>query len=78
MAATNILTGRARRPILRAGLHAASAAFAAQAEPDGKIGESFEIIYLAGWSPSPTQPQPAPRGSASHSLASALKPPKKV
>jgi NADH dehydrogenase [ubiquinone] 1 alpha subcomplex assembly factor 5 len=76
MAATNILAARSRRPILRTGLGAATTAFAAQAEPDGKVSESFEIIYLAGWSPSPSQPQPAPRGSASHSLASALKPSK--
>jgi SAM-dependent methyltransferase len=75
MAATNILAARARKPILRLGLNAASAAFSAHAEPDGKVSESFEIIYLAGWSPSPNQPRPAPRGSAQRSLASVLMPP---
>jgi NADH dehydrogenase [ubiquinone] 1 alpha subcomplex assembly factor 5 len=33
-----------------------------------------QLIYLTGWSPSPEQPGPAKRGSATHSLAEALKP----
>jgi NADH dehydrogenase [ubiquinone] 1 alpha subcomplex assembly factor 5 len=56
-------------------LAAAAADFAANADTDGKIAERFEIIYVNGWAPSPDQPQPARRGSATTSLAAALKPP---
>ena len=60
-------------PIKRAGLATAHAAFEARQE-DGKTSETFEIIYLTGWSPSPDQPMPAARGSGTTSLADALKP----
>ena len=73
MGATNILNARSLRPIGRSGLAAAIADFNGKAE-DGKTVERFEIIYLTGWSPSPDQPQPARRGSATASLADALRP----
>ncbi|HEX8191312.1 MAG TPA: methyltransferase domain-containing protein [Allosphingosinicella sp.] len=76
MGATNALRSRARRPLTRFGLAAATAEFAAAADPDGKTGERFEIVYLIGWAPAPGQPQPARRGSASASLADVLKPPR--
>jgi hypothetical protein len=49
------------------------AAFEAEADADGKTSERFEMIYLTGWAPAPSQPRPARRGSASASLADALK-----
>jgi SAM-dependent methyltransferase len=72
MGATNILAGRSRRPLGRLGYAVAAAAFAAEAEPGGKTRERFEILHLLGWAPSPDQPQPARRGSATASLAAAL------
>ena len=36
---------------------------AADADPDGKTAERFEIVHLSGWAPSPDQPKPARRGS---------------
>jgi NADH dehydrogenase [ubiquinone] 1 alpha subcomplex assembly factor 5 len=69
---TNILATRARRPFGRIGYAAATAAFAAGADPDGRVPERFEIIHLSGWAPSPDQPRPAPRGSGAVSLATAL------
>ena len=51
MAATNLLAGRSRRPLGRAGLDAAAAGFAGDADPDGKTAERFEIVYLSGWAP---------------------------
>jgi SAM-dependent methyltransferase len=57
-------------------LQALCEAFAAQAEPDGRVAETFEIVYLTGWSPGPGQPQPARRGSATQSLADALRKPR--
>ena len=59
-------------PLGRAGLMAAAAAFAGRADPDGRTAEQFEVIYLTGWSPAPSQPQPARRGSATASLADTL------
>lgn len=50
-----------------------AAAFAAQADEDGRVSEAFRIIYFSGWSPDPSQPKPAKRGSATASLADALK-----
>jgi SAM-dependent methyltransferase len=73
MGATNVLATRSTRPIGRFGLAAAMADFAAHADPDGRTAERFEIIHLLGWAPAPSQPQPARRGSATVSLADALK-----
>ncbi|KRC78179.1 class I SAM-dependent methyltransferase [Sphingomonas sp. Root241] len=72
MAATNLLPNPA--PLTRDTLVRASAAFADRAEPDGRTPERFEIVYLTGWAPDPSQPKPARRGSATASLADALKP----
>lgn len=71
MAATNILVER--QPLGRATLAHAAAAFADAGDADGRTTERFEIIFLTGWAPSPDQPQPARRGSATASLAAALK-----
>jgi SAM-dependent methyltransferase len=70
MAATNVLRGRV--PLARATLAAAATAFAERADPDGRTAERFDLIFLTGWAPSPDQPKPARRGSATVSLASAL------
>jgi NADH dehydrogenase [ubiquinone] 1 alpha subcomplex assembly factor 5 len=72
MGATNIL--RARAPLGRRGSTAAAADFAAHADSDGKTAERIEILHLLGWAPSPDQPKPARRGSATASLAAVLKP----
>lgn len=71
MAATNLLPGTP--PLTRATLARAAQAFADRADPDGRTPERFEIVYLTGWAPDPSQPQPARRGSATASLADALK-----
>ena len=73
MALTNLLPST-RAPLTRSWLAAAAAAFAARADPDGRIAERFELVCLTAWSPGPEQPQPARRGSAGASLAAALKP----
>lgn len=72
MGATNIIGTRSKAPITRYGLAAALSDFQEQADTDGKTAERFEIIYLTGWAPSPAQPRPAARGSATASLAAAL------
>lgn len=50
-----------------------ASAFAAAADPDGRIAEHFRIVHFSGWAPHPDQPKPARRGSGSTSLAEALK-----
>ena len=72
MAATNLLPGTP--PLSRATLARAAAAFAARADSGGRTPERFEIVYLTGWAPDASQPKPARRGSATASLADALKP----
>ncbi|NJC33560.1 SAM-dependent methyltransferase [Sphingomonas jejuensis] len=71
MAATNLLRGSP--PLGRSAASRAAAAFAAQADADGRVSETFNIVHLSGWAPSPDQPQPARRGSATASLADALR-----
>ncbi|RHW17092.1 methyltransferase domain-containing protein [Sphingomonas gilva] len=71
MAGTSMLHDRA--PLTRTIIARAAAAFADLAEPDGKVRERFNAIVLTAWSPAPSQPRPARRGSGV-SLAEALKP----
>lgn len=40
---------------------------------DGRMPASFQIVYLTGWAPDPSQQKPAPRGSATVPLTEALK-----
>ena len=73
MAGGNVLRDRAS--MTRGVLMRAIEAFAARADPDGRVAERFDLIFLTGWAPSPDQPKPARRGSATASLAAALKVP---
>ena len=70
MAASNLLLGRA--PLTRAKVAALANAFASHADADGRVPERFDVIFLTGWAPDPSQPKPARRGSATASLAVAL------
>ncbi|MEM7544833.1 MAG: methyltransferase domain-containing protein [Pseudomonadota bacterium] len=40
--------------------------------PDGRVTATFEIVYLTGWAPADSQPQPLRPGSAKARLADAL------
>ncbi len=51
----------------------ASSHFAKAADPEGRTAEQMAIIYLSGWKPDPSQAGPVKRGSATVSLAEALK-----
>lgn len=73
MGQTNALRDRSRTGVDRAWLAALFDRFAADAGPDGRVRESFDLVYLTGWAPDPDQPKPAKRGSATASLADALK-----
>ena len=74
MAGTNVLRAQHRAPLSRLGYAAALADFDSAADPDGKTVEKFDILHLSGWAPSPDQPKAARRGSATASLADALRP----
>lgn len=51
----------------------AAAHFADAADADGRTAEQMAILYLSGWKPDESQAKPARRGSATVSLAAALK-----
>lgn len=43
------------------------------ADADGRVPATFDILFMAGWKPHPSQQQPARRGSARTRLADALR-----
>ncbi|MCF3972982.1 class I SAM-dependent methyltransferase [Paracoccus salsus] len=71
----NALAARLRRPT-RAAVFARAAAIMAEHHPDrddpSRIGVTFDLVFLTGWSPSDTQPKPLRPGSAQTHLADAL------
>lgn len=71
MAATNVLAGRSA--LTRRTFAGLAQSFADLADENGRTAERFEIIFLTGWSPAPSQPKPARRGSATASLTDALR-----
>ncbi len=72
MGAGNVLASHP--PALRREtLIGASQHFASAADMDGRTPEEMAILYLSGWKPDPSQARPAKRGSATVSLAEALK-----
>lgn len=74
MGETNALAAR-RRFLGRTTLARAALIYAERfGDAAGRIPASFEILFLCGWAPHPSQPQPLRRGSASVRLADALKP----
>lgn len=42
------------------------------ARPSGRVEATFEVLFLHGWAPHASQPQPLRPGSAAHRLATAL------
>lgn len=69
----NVLLARSRRPLARHTLKRAEDIYRARhSTPDGKVRASFEIVYLSGWGPDPSQQKPLKPGSAAQRLADAL------
>eukprot|EP01037_Dinobryon_pediforme_P016863 gene16863-17048_t len=76
MGATNALISRSRRFLRRDILARAAAIYAERfSDRDGRIRATFEIIWLSGWVPDPSQQQPLKPGSAKMRLAEALRVP---
>jgi NADH dehydrogenase [ubiquinone] 1 alpha subcomplex assembly factor 5 len=75
MGEANVLFERSRRPMRRDVLMKMMERLTEIAGgPDGRLSIPFEIVFLAGWTPAPTQQQPLSRGSGQVSLTEALKP----
>jgi len=73
MGETNALTGRARKPMRRALLMRTCEIYQDSfGQEDGRIPATFELIFLTGWSPDDSQPQPLRPGSATARLADVL------
>lgn len=76
MGATNALVARSRKPTPRPLFLRAAEIYARRfADPDGRVRATFSIVWLSGWAPDASQQQPAKRGSATVSLADALRKP---
>jgi SAM-dependent methyltransferase len=74
MGATNILVERRRTPTRRATLLRMAQIYGERfADPDGRIRATFDVIWLSGWAPHESQPKPLKPGSATASLADAVK-----
>jgi SAM-dependent methyltransferase len=69
----NVLLARTRRPLPRKTLARAESLYRERHSlPDGRVGATFEIVYLSGWGPDPSQQKPLKPGSAARRLADAL------
>jgi SAM-dependent methyltransferase len=74
MGATNMLADRRRIPLRRATLLRAAEIYAQRfSDTDGRIRATFDIVWMAGWSPDESQPKPLKPGSAKMSLEEAVK-----
>jgi hypothetical protein len=73
MGATNALADRRRTPLKRATLMRMGEIYAERfADHDGRLRATFEIMWLSGWAPDPSQQQPLRPGTAKARLADAL------
>jgi SAM-dependent methyltransferase len=74
MGATNALIDRRRVPLRRATLLRMAEIYAERfADADGRLRATFEIVWILGWAPHPSQQQPLKPGSAQARLADALR-----
>jgi SAM-dependent methyltransferase len=73
MGVTNALIDRRRTPLRRATLIRMAEIYRQRfADADGRVRATFEIVWLSGWVPHPSQQQPLKPGSAKTRLADAL------
>ena len=73
MGETNILIDRLKRPTRRTVFARAAAIYQERfADVQGRLPATFQILFLTGWAPDPSQQQPAKRGSGKTSLKDVL------
>lgn len=70
---SNALAQRLRTPTRRAVFERCAEIYARTYSEDGKIIATYEFLFLSGWAPDASQPQPLRPGSATQRLADALK-----
>ncbi len=74
MGATNALMERRRTPLRRRTLLRVAELYDERfADADGRVRATFDIVWLSGWAPHPSQQQPLKPGSARMRLADALR-----
>ncbi len=74
MGAANPLAERRRTFMKRATLMKAAEIYAERfSDPDGRVRATFDLVWISGWSPHESQQKPLKPGSATMSLADALK-----
>ncbi len=72
---TNVLSERSKSVLRKDTLASAIAHYKTHhADAEGRIGATFDLIYLSGWSPHESQQKPLAPGSAKMRLADALDP----
>ncbi|WDR04702.1 SAM-dependent methyltransferase [Devosia rhodophyticola] len=77
LGAANPLHDRPRKPATKKLLGLAAQAYAEHdADPDGRIRATLDILWLSGWAPHESQQKPLAPGSATTSLKSVLEKPK--
>lgn len=73
MGEANALQARLRHPTKPAVLRRAAEIYQDHhADGDGRIHATYELVFLTGWAPDDSQPQPLRPGSATQRLAEAL------
>ncbi len=73
MGGGNVLHARSRTPLRRETLKRAETIYRERfGTADGRIGATFEIIYLTGWAPDESQQRPLRPGSAARRLSDVL------
>jgi SAM-dependent methyltransferase len=73
MGAANALLDRRRKPLRRATLLRMAEIYAQRfSDADGRVRATFDVVWLSGWAPHPSQQQPLRPGSAKSRLADAL------
>ena len=73
MGEANALQARLRHPTKPAVLRRAAEIYQEHhADGDGRIHATYELVFLTGWAPDDSQPQPLRPGSATQRLAEAL------
>ncbi|WDR01394.1 SAM-dependent methyltransferase [Devosia algicola] len=77
LGAANPLHDRPRKPATKQLLALASEAYIERdADPDGRVRATLEILWFSGWAPHESQQKPLAPGSATTSLKSVLEKPK--